>query len=651
MTVESTGAPIPSSETLPQFFLRRVQEYGSDKTALRQKEFGIWREFSWRDSYQQVKTFSLGLISLGLQRGDKVCSIGDNDRQYLWSFLGLQAAGGVHVGLFADSTPEEIAYIVDHSDATLVLAKDQEQCDKLLSIRDQIPNVRRVIYWDEAGMWSYDDPWLLPFPEVQRLGQEMARREPDRFKKEIALGTGEDLAIICYTSGTTGLPKGVMLSHSNMIHETKLLQKADPRYNTDNHISFLPLGWIGEVALGFAPHVCTGLILNFPEEPETVQENIREIAPEVLLYSSRLWDSLLASIQVRMDDAPWVSRKLYDLFLPVGYREADKHFAKEKPGIALKTALFLGDLLTFAPIRDQLGLSNIRSAYTAGSALSPDALRFFRALGINLKQIYGSTEVTGGAAMHLEGDVKFASVGKPLSHVRIRISNQGEILITGPTLFQGYYKDDAATNEAQYVDKDGSTWFRTGDAGYIDDDGHLIYLDRLNDMIDLAGGERFSPQFIEGRLRFSPYIRDVMAVGDPSRDFVAALIILDFENVGHWAEKQGLGYTTFLDLSQKPAVEQLVSRAVAQVNEYLPPASRVRRCVLMHKEFDADEGEMTRTRKLRRAFLNERYGDIIDALYDGRQSVAVQAPVRYQDGTEGVVSTEINIATLEQEQV
>ena len=292
-------------------------------------------------------------------------------------------------------------------------------------------------------------------------------------------------------------------------------------------------------------------------------------------------------------------------------------------------------------------MSNIRSAYTAGSALSPDAMRFFHALGINLKQIYGSTEVTGGATIHPEGDVKFASVGKPIPDVKIRTSEEGEILITGPTVFLGYYKDAEETEKSILVDEDGQRWFCTGDAGYIDEDDHIIYLDRLKDMITLANGDRFSPQFIEGRLKFSPYIRDVMAIGGPTREYATALIIIDFENVGHWAEKRGTGYTTFLDLSQKRDVYQLVNEAVAEVNESLPPAGRVRRFVLMHKEFDADEAEMTRTRKLRRAFLNERYGEIVKAMYDGKDSIHVRAPVRYRDGTEGVVETEIRIATMD----
>ncbi len=632
-------------QTILQYFLQRVEAYGDRKVALRQKELGIWREFTWQDSYEQVRAFALGLLELGMKRGDHVATIGDNDRQYLWAYLGLLAVGGVQVGLFTDATPEEAAYIIDHSDARFVLAQDQEQVDKMLEIRSQIPKVERVIFWDERGLWHYNDPWLISYDAVQEMGRALLEREPRRFEEEVAQGRADDLAILCYTSGTTGRPKGAMLSHRNLIETVRVFNEVDKRYDTDNHVSLLPLGWIAEHALGVAPHCIHGVILNFPEEPETVRENVREIAPEGILYNSRLWDALVGMVQVRIAESTWINRKLYELFLPVGYQVADKTLVGEPVGLGLKLAYKLGDWAVFGPIRNQLGFTRLRAAYTAGAALSPDAMRFFHALGINLKQIYGSTEVTGGATIHRDGDIKFASVGPPAPGVKLRISEEGEILIGGPTVFQGYYKNPEATAEAILEDEEGR-WFRTGDAGYIDEDGHLIYLDRVKDMITLANGERFSPQFIEGRLKFSPYIRDVMAIGGPTRDYVTALVIIDFDNVSNWAEKQGIAYTTFADLSQKPQVYELVRAAVRTVNESLPPAGRVRRFVLMHKEFDADEAEMTRSRKLRRGFLYQRYGDIIEAMYRGDSHIHVRAPVRYQDGSEGFIETDLKIESL-----
>jgi long-chain acyl-CoA synthetase len=633
-------------ETVPQFFLEKVAHYGGKKVAVRQKELGIWKEYNWQESYEQVKQFSLGLIALGIQRGDRVCTIGDNDRHYLWAYLGTLAVGGVQIGLFTDAAPKEIEYIINHCEATFVFAKDQEQCDKLLDIRHDIPKVKNVVYWDDSGLWNHDDPWLISFQEVQELGRDLATKEPERFDTEVALGQRSDLAMLCYTSGTTGLPKGAMLTHENVLSSARVYDKVDPRFDTDNHVSFIPLGWITESILGFIPHVYAGMIMNFPERPETVRQNIREIAPEVLLYNARLWDNLVAMVQVNMNDAAWLNQKLYKLFLPVGYKVADKKFNKEKPGTGLKLAYSLGNVLVFGPLRDQLGMSKVRAAYTAGSSLSPDVIRFFHAMGINIKQIYGSTEVSGGATIHRDGDIKFASVGQPAPGIDIRISEEGEIQIAGPTVFEGYFINPEATEKSLLVDENGRRWFCTGDAGYVDEEGHVIYLDRVKDMITLANGEKFSPQFIEGRLKFNPYVRDVMAVGEETREYVVALVTVDFENVGRWAEKRGLGYTTYLDLSQKDEVYKLVYEAVEEVNQSLPRAGRVRRFVLMHKEFDADESEMTRTRKLRRGFLAERYGDIIEAMYNGEQAVNVRALVSYQDGREGFIETKVRIMSL-----
>ena len=635
-------AEIERLETIPQHFLRQVEARGAGEVALRQKEFGIWREFSWRESCEQVRNFGLGLLELGLARGDHVATIGDNDRQYLWAYLGLQAVGGVQVGLFTDATAEEAAYIIDHSDARFVLAQDQEQVDKMLAVREQIPKVERVVYWDERGLWDYEDPWLVSYEEVSRHGEALAAGEPSRFEEEVAQGRGIDLAILCYTSGTTGRPKGAMLSHENVLRSNDAFVQVDTLYDSDNHVSLLPLGWIAEHAWGVAPHCVHGMVMNFPESFETVRENVREIAPQRVLYNSRLWDALLGTIQVRMAESSWVNRKLYGLFLPVGQRLADRKLAGEAVSPGLRLAYRIGDWCLFHPLRDKLGFTKLRAAYTAGGALSPDAMRFFHALGINLKQIYGLTEVTGSGTIHWDGDIKFASVGRPGGGVSVRTDEEGEIQIGGPTVFQGYYNNAEATAEA-VVEENGTRWFRTGDAGHIDEDGHLIYLDRMKDMITLANGERYAPQFIEGRLKFSPHILDVMAVGGPAQEYVTALVIINFDNVGSWAERQGIAFTTFADLAQKAEVYELIRKAVDGVNADMLPSSRVRRFVLLPKEFDADESEMTRSRKLRRDVLYTRYNEMIEAMYAGQERIQVQTAVRYQDGSEGVIETDLRI--------
>ncbi|MGD8553799.1 MAG: AMP-binding protein [Anaerolineales bacterium] len=634
-------------DTLPKQFLEKVKRYGDKRVAVRQKELGIWQEFTWQDSYEQVRDLCLGLVSMGLQRGDRVCIVGDNDRQHMWADLAIMSAGGSTVGIFTDAIPSEMEYVVTHSESIFVFAKDQEQCDKFLEIRKIIPLVKAVIYWDPRGMWSYRHPWLISYEEVQRRGRELRQEQPDLFEKLVAEGKGSDLCNLCYTSGTTGMPKGAMLSHLNFLEGVKAHSQIEPRYETDNQVSITPLAWIAEHTLSVTPHCMFGLVVNFPESPETVQQNIREIAPDLLFFPARLWENLTAIIQMRINDGTWINRTLYKLFLPIGYKVADLRYEGKSVGPVLAFLYWLGDLLVFRPIRNQFGFVRVRTAITAGAALSPDVMRYFRALGVNLMQVFSSTETAAVGTQHYEGEVKYASVGKPAPGVRVRISEDGEILFGGPNVFHGYFKNPEETSKSLSIDEEGIRWFHTGDACYIDDDGHVIYLDRLTDMIELASGERFSPQFIEGRLKFSPYIRDVMAVGSSSLYYVTALISIDFGNVGRWAEKNRIPYTTFVDLSQKHEVCALIMEAIEYVNETLPPGARVRKFVLLHKEFDADEAEMTRTRKLRRTFLADRYREMIEAMYSDKDEVHVSAAVKYRDGREGVVETTVRVETLE----
>ena len=496
------------------------------RAPMRQQDKGIWREYSLQQSYEQVRRLTLGSISLGLKRGEKVCIIGDNDPQYFWAQLAIQAAGGVAVGIFTDSIPAEIQHIVQHSDSVLVFAKDQEQCDKFLVIRDQIPAVRRVIYWDDKGLWSYNDPWLMSFEAVQALGQSLDAEQPDLFDRSVGEGRGDDLAIFCYTSGTTGQPKGAMISHSNLILGADQGVRVDPRGPTDEYVSFLPPAWITENALGLTYHLRFGVVVNFPEAPETVQENIREIAPHSLLFSARLWENLVALVQVRMAESSWLNRWLYRMFMPVGYKVASLRFEqRQSVGLLWRLLHALGEFAVFHPLRDKLGLTRVTSAYSSGATLSPDIIRFFRAIGVSIKQLYGSTEAQTHT-LHIGDDVKFETVGVPPPGVEVRISDAGEIQVSSVTVFQGYYKNPEATAKALHTDEQGRRWFYTGDAGHFGPDGHLIYLDRMKELIELAGGQKYSPQYIEGRLKFSPYIRDVMTVGGADKAFVTALISL-----------------------------------------------------------------------------------------------------------------------------
>jgi long-chain acyl-CoA synthetase len=440
-----------------------------------------------------------------------------------------------------------------------------------------------------------------------------------------------------------------MINHSNLIAGCDQTMMVDPRSDTDEYLSFLPPAWITENVLGLTVHLRTGMVVNFPEAPETVQENIREITPQAMLFSARLWENMVAMVQVKIAETSWINRSLYKIFMPIGHRVASLRYEQRTPTGWLWGLLNrLGELTLFQPLRDKFGLTRVKSAYSSGAALNPDVIRFFRAIGVNIKQLYGSTEAQVHT-LHVGDDVKFETVGIPVPGQEVKIAQDSEILFSGATVFQGYYKDPQASEKTLEVDGEGKRWFHTGDAGYFDDDGHLIYLDRVKEMITLASGEKYSPQYIEGQLKFSPYIRDVMTLGGENKPFVTALINIDFDNVGRWAEKRGVSYTTFVDLSQQPEVYGLLSKDVERVNRVLPPPARIHKFVLLHKEFDADEGELTRTRKLRRSLLNERYEDMITTMYGDGELVQVRATVKYRDGREGTVETAVRVATLETE--
>lgn len=630
----------PQLDTLPKQFLARVREHGGNKVAMRKKRYGIWMQFTWQDSFQHVHDFCLGLISLGLQRGDKILIIGDNDPEYYWAELAAHSAGMTTVGAFTDAAPKEIQYIATNSDSVLVVAHDQEQVDKLLEIQTELPNIRYVVYWDDRGLFNYEDPWLMSFEDVEELGRQYGRQNPSAFEENVRLGSSEDYAIFSYTSGTTGLPKAAMITHANLLFGNRHVASIQSLQPGDDHVSFSPMAWIAEQGLGLANHLVYSVVVNFPEKPETVQHDIREIAPHTLLFASRLWESLVSMVQARMADSNWLNRKLYEWFMPVGYRMAEMAERKVQPGAWQRFLYWMGDMAVFAPLRDKMGLRRIRFAYTSGAAVSPEIIRFFRALNIQLLQLYGSTECQTHT-LHYVNDVQLGTVGKPPPGVQIKVTEQGEVAVKSRSVFVGYYKAPEKTAE---VLRDG--WFYTGDAGYIDDNGHLVYLDRMSDMRELSDTEKFSPQFIEVRLKFSQYIQDVMTIGSREMPYVTALVTLNFDNTARWAEKRGLSFTTMVDLSQKPPVYDLIEREVENINKSLPPASRIRKFAILYKTFDADESELTRTRKLRRRTLEERYGDIIHGMYEGKDKVQVQAEVTYQDGRKGLTETEVSIRSV-----
>ncbi|GIL13007.1 MAG: long-chain-fatty-acid--CoA ligase [Chloroflexota bacterium] len=630
----------PDMDTLPKVFLRSVAKFGN-RIAMRKKRYGIWQEYTWQECYRHVHDFCLGLVSLGLQRGEKIAIIGENDPEFYWAEIAVHAGGGTTTAIFTDASPQELGYIVTNSDSVFLLAHDQEQCDKALELREKMPNVRKVIYWEARGLWNYQDPWLMSFEAVEELGRQYAAQHPGAFEQLVAEGKGEDIAIYSYTSGTTSLPKGAMIRHQNLLHANWNIEDIAPRHPSDNYVSFSPLAWITEQSLGLTAHLLYGFQVNFPEGPDTVQNDIREIAPSTLLFPSRIWEGMARTMQVRINDSSWINRLMYRLFLPVAYRIIDLEDERRPIPPHLRLLRAVGEFAVLGPLRDKIGMTRARDAITSGAALSPDILRFFRAVGVELKSLYGSTEMQV-ATMHYPGEVKLATVGVPAPGVEIKIAENNEIRVRSQAVFAGYYGDDNKTAES--FDEDG--FFKTGDAGYVDRDGHLIYLDRVTDMIELANGESFSPQYIEGRLKFSPYIQDVMAVGGFDMHFVTAIININFESVARWAEKNRISFTTFVDLSQKSQVYDLIKKEVERVNETLPPAARIKKFVILHKTFDADEAELTRTRKLRRRALEQKYGQMLDAMYGNQDAVLVSAEVKYRDGRTGTVETAVRVCTV-----
>jgi long-chain acyl-CoA synthetase len=634
---------VSSSDTLPKLLLRNARRFGDEKVALREKEFGIWQSFTWGQYLEHVRHFCLGLVNLGLEDSDKIAIVGDNRPEWVIAELAAQSVGAVPLGIYQDSTSKEVGYIIDHSDAKFVIAEDQEQVDKILELRESIPKVRKVIYTDPKGMRSYKDEMLLDFTEVEALGRDFDNRNPDQFKEMVDSTRGEDLALIAYTSGTTGFPKGSMLTHTNMLKMAANLIQVDPKYEDDEFVSFLPLPWIGEQMMGVASALLVGFTVNFPEEPETVTDNRREIAPNVMFSPPMIWENLAASIQVKVMDASWLKRKAFNLALPLGYQMADCKFEKRNPSLWLRIRYLTAYFLVFRALKDRLGFTNLRSASTGGAALGPDTFRFFHGLGVNLKQIYGQTEISGISCIHYDGDVNFDSVGKPIPETEIIISEEGEILSQSPSVFKGYYKNDEATVETL---RNG--WLHSGDAGMFTEDGHLVVIDRVQDVMKMIDGTMFSPQFIENKLKFSPYIKEAVCIGH-ERPYIATIINIDMPIVGKWAEKNRIGYTTYTDLSSKPEVYDLIQGEAMKVNRDLVrinKASIIRKFVLLYKELDADDDELTRTKKVRRGFIGERYSDVIEAMYTDSADIPIDTSIKYQDGRTARIKTNVIIREM-----
>jgi long-chain acyl-CoA synthetase len=646
ITMAEPSTAVKALDTLPRLLRDNSRKYGDGKVALREKEFGVWQPTTWKQYHGRVRDFCLGLVSLGLVQGDTISIIGDNRPEWLFSELAAQSARAIGIGIYQDAILKEVSYIINLAESKFIVAEDQEQVDKVLDMGDELTTVKHIVYTDPRGMRKYDDPRLIYFPEVEARGREYETAHPGAYDRLVDATEPEDPTHICITSGTTGNPKLAVLSHRNMISMAANLGEVDPKRETDEFVSFLPLPWVGEQMMSVASGLLFGFTVNFPEEPETATENIREIGPHVLFSPPRVWENLAATVQVKILDASPLKRYLYNKCLPIGYEWADLKFQKRTPTLAQKIRYALAYALVFRALKDRIGFTHIRSASTGGAALGPDTFRFFHALGVNLKQIYGQTEIFGISCIHRDGDVNFDSVGKPIPETEIRIDNPdpkgvGEVVSRSRALFQGYYKAEAATRETIV---DG--WLRSGDAGYFDGNGHLVIIDRMKDIMTLRSGERFSPQFIENKLKFSPYVKEAVCIGQ-GREFVIALLCIDFGIVGKWAEDHRIGYTTYTDLAAKPEVYDFLEKEVRKVNATLVGSQRVRKFALLYKELDADDDELTRTRKVRRSFVDQKYADIIEGVYQGQTQIKIDAVIKYQDGKTSQLKTTVQVRELD----
>jgi long-chain acyl-CoA synthetase len=620
---------------------RNARERG-DRPAIREKDRGIWQTFTWRDYRDQTRAFASGLAALGFGRGERLSIIGDNRPRLYWAQVAAQYLGGIPVPVYQDSIAKELVYVWTHADVSVIVAEDQEQVDKVLGLKDQLGSVRLVIYDDPRGLTRYRYDWLKSFEEVQALGREFAKAHPDHLDAEVEKGQPEDVAIICYTSGTTGNPKGAMLPHQSAVGVAETFSKAEPLRADDDCLAYLPMAWAGDAVYTLFMSLAVGFCANCPESPETVQRDLRELGPTTVLAPPRIWENMLTAVQVRAGDSTPLKRWIFDYFRNVAERtEVLRADGKPIPA-GLRLAHAVGEFFVYGPIRDQLGLRRARWALTGGAPLGPDTFRFFRSIGVNLKQVYGSTETTGLVSLQPSSEANPTTAGRPCPGVDVKIAERGEVLVRGPVIFKGYLKNPEATREV--LDEDG--WFHTGDAGFLDPRGHLVIIDRAKDVGALSDGTPFAPQFIENKLKFSPYIREAVSFGH-ERPFVTAMIAIDLNTVGNWAERRGLPYTSYADLSQKPEVRALIGDEIKKINETLLDATKIRRFLLLTKDLEADDAEMTRTRKVRRRFVAEKYEPVIDAFYAGGEEVQLATSITFEDGRQATVQSRVRVEDVE----
>ncbi|EIV8642192.1 long-chain fatty acid--CoA ligase [Vibrio parahaemolyticus] len=631
-------ADITSLDTFPKV-LQHNAKHWPEQVAMREKEFGIWREFTWQDYENRVKWMALALQDLGIGEQDVVGLLGDNRPEWVWGELAAHAIKGYSLGIYQDSMHEEVAYLINYAKAKVVIAEDEEQCDKLLELGDEIPSVEYIIYCDPRGMRKYDDPRLIDVEQVYKKGQLIDKANPDKYLNMVAATKGSDLSILCTTSGTTSKPKLAQLHSGTFLDHCAAYLRADPRSPGDNYVSVLPLPWIMEQVYVVGQALISRQIVNFVEEQETMMSDLREIGPNFVLLAPRVWENIVADVSARMMDSTPFKQKMYKLGMSLANKALDQGKRSK-----------LAEWILLRALRDRLGFSNLSSAATGGAAMGPDTFRYLQAIGVPLKQLYGQTEMCGAYTVHQADDVDYDSVGVAFDNADVKVINPdsngvGEIIAKSTGMFTGYLNNQAAYDEDV---QDG--WMHTGDAGYFKDSGHLVVIDRLKDMSETSHGDRYSPQFIENKLKFSPFIAEAVVVGK-GRPWLSAIICIRYAIVAKWAEQKGIAFTNYTNLSAQPEVYKAIREEVLKVNESLPDAQKISKFILLYKELDADDGELTRTRKVRRGVVAEKYGDIIETIYSAAPNVDVDTVITYQDGTKTRIQTSLVIETLIQHEL